>query len=94
MWNKQSPNPMVGNSALTRPPFASSAKLQATKVDEPFTRQVASWTNRFQFAHYAKSVVHKDMRSHTGALLTLGQGALVSMSFKHKPTSRLQLRPS
>jgi hypothetical protein len=33
---------------------------QATKVDEPFTRRVASWTNRFQIAHRAKSNLTTD----------------------------------
>ena len=28
--------------------------------------------------------VHKDMRSHTGAMLTLGTGALLSLSCKQK----------
>jgi hypothetical protein len=32
----------------------------------------------------ASFAVHKDMRSHTGAVLTLGQGALMSMSIKQK----------
>jgi hypothetical protein len=32
----------------------------------------------------ASFVVHKDMRSHTGAVLSLGQGALMSMSLKQK----------
>jgi hypothetical protein len=32
----------------------------------------------------ASFAVHKDMRSHTGALLTMGQGALISMSSKQK----------
>jgi hypothetical protein len=30
------------------------------------------------------AVLHKDMRSHTGAVLSLGQGALMSMSLKQK----------
>jgi hypothetical protein len=32
----------------------------------------------------ASFAVHKDMRSHTGAVLTLGQGALMSMSLEQK----------
>ena len=32
----------------------------------------------------ASFAVHKDMRSHTGAVLTMGQGALMSMSIKQK----------
>jgi hypothetical protein len=32
----------------------------------------------------ASFAVHKDMRSHTGAVLLLGQGALMSMSLKQK----------
>ena len=36
----------------------------------------------------ASFAVHKDMRSHTGAVLTLGQGALLSMSRKQKINTR------
>jgi hypothetical protein len=32
----------------------------------------------------ASFAIHKDMRSHTGAVLSLGQGALMSMSLKQK----------
>jgi hypothetical protein len=32
----------------------------------------------------ASFAVHKDMRSHTGAVLSMGQGALMSMSLKQK----------
>jgi hypothetical protein len=32
----------------------------------------------------ASFAIHKDMRSHTGAILSLGQGALLSMSMKQK----------
>jgi hypothetical protein len=32
----------------------------------------------------ASFAVHEDMRSHTGAVLSLGQGALSSMSLKQK----------
>ena len=32
--------------------------------------------------------VHKDMRSHTGAIMTLGQGAIISDSTKQKVNSR------
>jgi hypothetical protein len=39
---------------------------------------VLTWSVDASFA------VHKDMRSHTGAVLTLGQGALMSMSIKQK----------
>jgi hypothetical protein len=52
---------------------------QATEVDEPFTRRVASWTNRFQIAHCAKSVVQKielleREREREGALNSLYLG--------------------
>jgi hypothetical protein len=33
---------------------------------------------------YASFAIHNDMRSHTGAVLLLGQGALMSMSSKQK----------
>lgn len=36
----------------------------------------------------ASFAVHKDMRSHTGAVLTLGQRALTSMSKKQKINTR------
>ena len=32
----------------------------------------------------ATFAVHEDMRSHTGAALTMGKGALLSMSLKQK----------
>jgi hypothetical protein len=41
-------------------------------------------TGQFTWSVDASFAVHKDMRSHTGAVLTLGQGALMSMSLKQK----------
>ena len=32
----------------------------------------------------ASFAVHKDMKSHTGAVMTLGQGAVIGMSTKQK----------
>ena len=32
----------------------------------------------------ASFAVHKDMKSHTGGVMTLGQGAVISMSTKQK----------
>jgi hypothetical protein len=32
--------------------------------------------------------VHKDMRSHTGAIMTLGKGAIISNSIKQKVNAR------
>ena len=36
----------------------------------------------------ASFAVHEDMRSHTGALLTLGKGAVLSLSCKQKLNSK------
>jgi hypothetical protein len=36
----------------------------------------------------ASFAIHKDMRSHTGAVLSLGQGALMSMSLKQKMNTK------
>jgi hypothetical protein len=47
---------------------------------------VLGWdgTGQLTWSVDASFAVHKDMRSHTGAVLSLGQGALVSMSSKQK----------
>jgi hypothetical protein len=47
---------------------------------------VLGWdgTGQLRWSVDASFAVHKDMRSHTGAVLTLGQGALMSMSLKQK----------
>jgi hypothetical protein len=47
---------------------------------------VLGWngTGELRWSVDASFAVHKDMRSHTGAVLTLGQGALMSMSLKQK----------
>jgi hypothetical protein len=47
---------------------------------------VLGWdgTGQLKWSVDASFAVHKDMRSHTGAVLTLGQGALMSMSLKQK----------
>jgi hypothetical protein len=41
-------------------------------------------TGELRWSVDASFAVHKDVRSHTGAVLTLGQGALMSMSLKQK----------
>jgi hypothetical protein len=47
---------------------------------------VLGWdgSGRLRWSVDASFAVHKDMRSHTGAVLSLGQGALMSMSLKQK----------
>jgi hypothetical protein len=47
---------------------------------------VLGWdgTGQLLWSVDASFAIHKDMRSHTGAVLTLGQGALMSMSIKQK----------
>jgi hypothetical protein len=47
---------------------------------------VLGWdgTGQLRWSVDASFAVHKDMRSHTGAVLSLGQGALMSMSLKQK----------
>jgi hypothetical protein len=47
---------------------------------------VLGWdgTGKLLWSVDASFAIHKDMRSHTGAVLTLGQGALMSMSIKQK----------
>jgi hypothetical protein len=47
---------------------------------------VLGWdgSGRLRWSVDASFAIHKDMRSHTGAVLSLGQGALMSMSLKQK----------
>jgi hypothetical protein len=51
-----------------------------------FIPLVLGWdgTGKMTWSVDASFAVHKDMRSHTGAVLTMGQGALLSMSLKQK----------
>jgi hypothetical protein len=51
-----------------------------------FIPLVLGWdgTGQLTWSVDASFTVHKDMRSHTGAVLSLGQGALMSMSLKQK----------
>jgi hypothetical protein len=51
-----------------------------------FIPLVLGWdgTGRLTWSVDASFAVHKDMRSHTGAVLSLGQGALMPMSLKQK----------
>jgi hypothetical protein len=51
-----------------------------------FIPLVLGWdgTGQLTWSVDASFTVHKDMRSHTGAVLALGQGALMSMSLKQK----------
>jgi hypothetical protein len=41
-------------------------------------------TGQLKWSVDASFAIHKDMRSHTGAVLSLGQGALMSMLLKQK----------
>jgi hypothetical protein len=52
----------------------------------PFLPLVLGWDGTGDVKWYvdASFAVHKDMRSHTGGLMTMGQGAIVSMSTKQK----------
>jgi hypothetical protein len=43
---------------------------------------ILTWSVNASFA------VHMDMRSHTGMALTLGQGALISGSYKQKISTK------
>jgi hypothetical protein len=49
-----------------------------------FIPLVLGWdgTRQLKWSVDASFAIHKDMRSHTGAVLTLGQGNLMSMSLK------------
>jgi hypothetical protein len=51
-----------------------------------FIPLVLGWdgTGQLKWSVDASFAIHKDMRSHTGAVITLGQGALMSMSLKQK----------
>jgi hypothetical protein len=51
-----------------------------------FIPLVLGWdgTGQLLWSVDASFAIHKDMRSHTGAVLSLGQGALMSMSIKQK----------
>jgi hypothetical protein len=51
-----------------------------------FIPLVLGWdeTGQMMWSVDALFAVHKDMRSHTGAVLSLGQGALISMSLEQK----------
>jgi hypothetical protein len=51
-----------------------------------FIPLVLGWdgTGQLTWSVDASFAVHKDMRSHTGAVLSLGKGALMSMSLKQK----------
>eukprot|EP00804_Cyclotella_cryptica_P007797 CCRYP_001374-RA/>CCRYP_001374-RA protein AED:0.44 eAED:0.44 QI:0/0/0/1/0/0/3/0/308 len=42
----------------------------------------------------ASYVIHEDCKGHTGAMMTLGEGAVISMSRKQKRTQGAQLRRS
>jgi hypothetical protein len=51
---------------------------------------VLGWdgTGQLKWSVAASFAIHKDMRNHTGAVLTLGLGALVAMSLKQKISTR------
>jgi hypothetical protein len=71
--------------------------LKATKDD--IATMSADDSNSIKWYVDASFAVHKDMRSHTGATMTLGSGVICSISTKQKiNTSRLMypvlLKPS
>jgi hypothetical protein len=55
-----------------------------------FIPLVLGWdcTGQLLWSVDAFFAIHKDMRSHTGAVLSLGQGALMSMSIKQKNSTK------
>jgi hypothetical protein len=56
--------------------------LKATKNDVP--SMSANDTNTIKWHVDATFAVHKDMKSHTGATMTLGSGTICSISTKQK----------
>jgi hypothetical protein len=56
-------------------------------IDEVLTLE-ADDTNTLTWYIDAAFAVHADMKSHTGAVFTLGKGAIISGSTKQKPNSR------
>ena len=54
-------------------------KVSSMSADDT---QMVRWYVDSSFA------VHKDMRSHTGAIMTLGKGAIISDSTKQKVNAR------
>jgi hypothetical protein len=60
--------------------------LQATKSD--VTKMSADNTQTIKWYVDSSFAVHKDMRSHTGAIMTLGKGAIISDSTKQKVNAR------
>ena len=58
---------------------ATKDKVAKISVDDT---QTIKWYINSSFA------VHRDMRSHTGAIMTLGQGAIISDSTKQKVNAR------
>jgi hypothetical protein len=60
--------------------------LEATKKD--FTSMSANNTQTIKWYMDSSFAVHKDMRSHTGAIMTLGYGAVISDSTKQKFNAR------
>ena len=60
--------------------------LQATKKD--IAKMSADDTKTIKWYVDSSFAVHKDMRSHTGAIMTLGKGAIISDSTKQKVNAR------
>jgi Reverse transcriptase (RNA-dependent DNA polymerase) len=60
--------------------------LKATKGD--VARMSADDTQTIKWYVDSSFAVHKDMRSHTGAVMTLGRGAIISDSTKQKVNAR------
>jgi hypothetical protein len=56
--------------------------LKATKDDVPCMS--ANDTNTIKWHDDADFAIHKDMKSHTGATMTLGFGTICSISTKQK----------
>jgi hypothetical protein len=61
--------------------YLQATKTNIAKMSADNTQTIKSYVN-LSFA------VHKDMRSHTGAIMTLGKGAIFSNSTKQKVNAR------
>lgn len=60
--------------------------LKATK--DEIVKMSADDTQTIKWYVDSSFAVHKDMRSHTGAIMTLGTGAIISDSTKQKVNAR------
>jgi hypothetical protein len=66
--------------------------LKATKDD--IATMSADNSNSIKWYINASFAVHKDMRSHTGATMTLGSGAICSISTNKRSIPAVLLKPS